>query len=146
VTTATDKDRDMTPTISRPLPVRTPVTAPFWEAAHKKEFHLPYCDSCNETHFPPSPRCPHCLSEDITWRPASGKATLISWIVFQRAYWDGVKEDLPYNVCIVRLDEGPRMLSNLIGEAEKKPRYGMPLKVTFSDRFPDLTLPVFDTQ
>lgn len=137
---------DMTTSISRPLPARTAISTPFWEAADRREFRLPYCDSCGETHFPPSPRCPHCLADSFTWRQASGKATLISWIVFHRAYWDGVKDDLPYNVCIVRLAEGPRMLSNLVGEAERNPRYGMELAVTFSDRFPDLMLPVFDAQ
>jgi uncharacterized OB-fold protein len=130
--------------VQRPLPTRTPITAPFWEMADRKILALPYCKSCGETHFPPSPRCPNCLHDAFDWRPVSGRARLVSWVVFHRAYWDGMTEDLPYNVCLVELDEGPRMLSNLVGAAEASPRYKMPLQVTFTDRFPGLVLPVFD--
>ncbi|MCF3935329.1 OB-fold domain-containing protein [Acuticoccus sp. M5D2P5] len=130
--------------VSRPLPKRTPVNAPFWEHADRQILALPWCESCGKTHFPPSPRCPHCLHDAFDWRPASGRATLVSWVVFHRSYWDGVAADVPYNVCLVELDEGVRMLSNLVGAAEEAPRYKMPLKVTFTDRFPDLILPVFD--
>lgn len=130
--------------VRRPLPVRTPLTAPFWDSADKEELALPWCKRCDQTHFPPSPRCPHCLEDEMQWRPASGKATLISWVVFHRSYWDGVENDLPYNVCLVELEEGPRMLSNLVGEAAEKPAYRMPLRVSFTKRYPDLILPVFE--
>ena len=134
----------MTPEISRPLPKRTPVTAPFWEHADNRVLALPWCTACGKTHFPPSPRCPHCLADTLEWRPASGNATLLSWVVFHRAYWDGVAQDLPYNVCLVELAEGVRMMSNLVGRAKAAPRHGLPLKVAFDDRFPGLVLPVFD--
>lgn len=134
----------MSSEIHRPLPNRTPVTEPFWQMADRRELGLPWCTSCDRTHFPPSPRCPHCLHEGFEWRAASGRATLVSWVVFHRSYWDGVAADLPYNVCQVELEEGPRLLSNLVGEAEKAPRHGMPVRVTFTDRFPGMVLPVFD--
>lgn len=134
----------MSSEVQRPLPKRTPITAPFWEMAEQRKLGLPWCRNCDQTHFPPSPRCPHCLHDAFDWRPASGRATLISWVVFHRSYWDGVAADLPYNVCQVELEEGPRLLSNLVGEAEKTPQYRMPLEVTFTDRYPGMVLPVFD--
>ncbi|WP_299821922.1 OB-fold domain-containing protein [uncultured Jannaschia sp.] len=134
----------MTPDIQRPLPDRNPISAPFWERADQRVLALPWCKKCDQTHFPPSPRCPYCLHDAFEWRPVSGRATLVSWVVFHRAYWDGVAAELPYNVCQVELEEGPRLISNLVGAAKEAPRHGMALKVTFTDRYPDITLPVFD--
>lgn len=134
----------MTPDIQRPLPLRTPLTAPFWDMAERHVLALPWCEACGRTHFPPSPRCPHCLHDAFDWRPASGRAKLVSWVVFHRAYWDGVAAELPYLVCQVALEEGPRLISNLVGAARDAPRHGMALRVTFTDRYPGMTLPVFE--
>ena len=130
--------------IRRPLPRISPVNRHFWEMAADGLLGLPWCEKCEATHFPPSPRCPHCLHDVFEWRAASGRAKLVSWVIFHRAYWDGVALEVPYNVCQVELEEGPRFISNLVGEAAREPRYQMPLQVCFTDAYPDLVLPVFD--
>lgn len=130
--------------IERPLPRINPVNKYFWEMSNDGLLGLPWCAHCDQTHFPPSPRCPHCLHDVFEWRVASGNAKLVSWVYFHRAYWDGVAMDLPYNVCQVELEEGPRLISNLVGKAAEHPCYGMQLRVQFTAKYPKLVLPVFD--
>lgn len=129
--------------IKRPLPKLNLVNSYFWEMAREGLLGLPWCVSCQQTHFPPSPRCPHCLHDVFEWRAASGRAKLVSWVIFHRAYWDGVSFEVPYNVCEVELEEGPRFISNLVGKAAEHPEYEMRLSVLFTDKYPDLILPVF---
>lgn len=106
----------MSVTYAKPLPDITPLTAGFWEHARNGKLAVQVCKNCGDVHFPASPVCPACLSDDQEWRPVSGRGTLESWVEFHRAYWPGFQGDLPYRVCLVRLDEGPLLLSNLVGE------------------------------
>lgn len=128
--------------IERPLPTITPLTAPFWENARNNVLALQYCEACGDVRLPPLPVCPKCLSARQAWRPASGDGRLQSWIVFHRAYWDGMKEAVPYPVCLVELAEGPIFLSNLVGDRGKA-RLGAPVRVTFEKVSDAITLPQF---
>ncbi len=128
---------------SKPLPKHDPLMAPFWENARNHRLAIQRCTSCGDHHFPPSPVCPVCLSEDQTWEPVSGRGTLVSWVTFHRAYWDGFAEDLPYDVCLVRLAEGPLMLSNFHGKRPADAREGLPVHVVFDDLTDSFTLPKF---
>jgi uncharacterized OB-fold protein len=74
---------------------------------------------------------------------SSGKATLVSWVNFHRAYWDGYRDELPYNACLVQLAEGPLMVSKLVGPQPENLRLGMPLRVVFDDLTDTVSLPVF---
>lgn len=134
----------MQDTLRRPDPKITPLTAPFWEHANNRVLATPKCSDCGARHFPPGPFCPECLSENITWSEVSGRATLTSWVVFHQVYWDEVKEEVPYLVATVDLEEGVRLLTSLVGAAEKAPVYGMKLKVTFRPNASGQLLPVFE--
>jgi uncharacterized OB-fold protein len=92
---------------------------------------------------PPSKLCPGCLSDAFTWKPVSGRGTLFSYVIFHRPYHPGFKGELPYNVSLVELEEGPRMVTNVVGIAHDELRIGMPLEVIFDDVTDDLTLPKF---
>ena len=105
----------MSETYAKPLPEITPLTAGFWEHARAGRLSVQVCQNCGDIHFPASPVCPACLSDAQEWRPASGRGTLESWVEFHRAYWPGFQADLPYRACLVRLEEGPLLLSNLVG-------------------------------
>jgi uncharacterized OB-fold protein len=72
----------------------------------------------------------------------SGRGTLESWVDFHRAYWDGFKDDLPYRVCLVRLDEGPLMVSNLVG-GDGACAIGARVHVVFDRVTDEVTLPKF---
>ncbi len=127
---------------NKPLPRLDTLNPPFWAAAKEGRLLLQHCPSCGDIRFPPGPVCPKCLAADQDWVEASGRGTLQSWIDMHRAYWDGFKDDLPYCVCLVQLDEGPLLVSNLIGTADN-PSIGAAVKVVFDAVTDDVTLPKF---
>jgi uncharacterized protein len=127
---------------NKPLPVLDTVNKPFWDGATNKKFMLQHCPACGDTRFPPGPICPKCLAGEQTWIEASGKGTLESWIDMHRAYWDGYKDALPYRVCLVRLEEGPVVVSNLVDNTDNL-RMGAPVKVVFEAVTDAVTLPKF---
>lgn len=103
---------------TRPRPKLDPVNRGFWENAKAERLSIQRCDDCGHSHFPGSPVCPGCLSENQAWVPVSGRGTLLSWVRFHRAYWDGLRDELPYLVCLVGLEEGPMLVSNLVTNEE----------------------------
>ncbi len=106
----------MSETYDKPLPAITPLTEGFWENARAGRLAVQACRNCGDLHFPASPVCPVCLSDDQEWRPTAGQGRLESWVEFHRAYWPGFQADLPYRVGLVRLAEGPMMLGTLVGD------------------------------
>ncbi|BBK44372.1 hypothetical protein STVA_43920 [Allostella vacuolata] len=128
---------------AKPLPKPTPLTQPFWDLAREGRLAVQACRSCGDRHFPASPVCPECLSTDQEWQVVSGRGTLVSWVEFHRAYWDGFKADLPYRVCLVQLEEGPLLYSNLVGADAGEGRVGRPVSVVFEKVTETVTLPKF---
>ena len=126
----------------KPLPKIDELNRGFWDNARAGILSVQHCKACGDTRYPPSPVCPKCLSPDQDWLAVSGKGTLESWVDFHRAYWDGFKGDLPYRVCLVRLAEGPVMVSNLVGPSDNA-RLGAPVEVVFDAVTEDVTLPKF---
>ena len=120
----------------------TPLNRPFWAFAAQSIFAIQTCDACGDQHIPEAFVCPRCLGKAQTWRPASGRGSLESWVDFHRAYWEGFKSELPYRACLARLDEGPLFISNLVGDAAA-PRLGARLRVVFDDIGDDFKLPRF---
>ncbi|MGE0719900.1 MAG: Zn-ribbon domain-containing OB-fold protein, partial [Alphaproteobacteria bacterium] len=92
---------------AKPLPKLDALNRPFWELARDHKLAVKTCDACGHRHFPPGPVCPACLGKEQSWEVVSGRGTLLSWVTFHRAYWGGFAGDLPYDVCLVELDEGP---------------------------------------
>lgn len=127
-----------------PLPVATPESRPFWEAARQHRLCLPYCPACSRWHFYPRPFCPHCFGADIEWRDASGRGVLLSYVIHARAPRN-FPVAAPYAVGIIELAEGPRMMSLLV-EVEPTPAAlacDMAVEVVFTDVTPEVTLPRF---
>jgi uncharacterized OB-fold protein len=83
--------------------------------------------------------CQTCWSEDWTWRPTSGNGVVTSWVTYHKAFDASFREDLPYTVLQVDLEEGPRLISNFI-DPMTKPRYLMPVTVAFDDVTEDVSL------
>ncbi len=130
-------DEDM----AKPLPVPTDWSRPFWEGAREHMLLLKKCSKCGNIDHPPYLFCTECMAEEHEWIEASGKGTLYAYAVntfgVPFPFWD----DMPYVVAIIELDEGPRMLSNLIECEQGKIKNGMRLEVVFDDVSPDVTLP-----
>jgi uncharacterized protein len=127
----------------KPAPRPSPESLPFWEAAKEKRLLLPYCNACARYWFPPSRRCPHCLSAEFDWREAKGEGRIYSFAVFHRVYHPAFEGDVPYTVAIVELDEGPRLLTNIVGIAPDRVRCDMKVRAVFEEARGGMTLPQF---
>jgi uncharacterized OB-fold protein len=127
----------------KPMPHPSPESLPFWEAAKTHRLLLPQCNACGKFWFPPSRRCPHCLSADFVWREARGEGRIYSFVVYHRVYHPGFEGDVPYVVAIVELDEGPRVLSNIVVIAPDDVRCDMRVRVAFEDTESGMAIPKF---
>ena len=127
---------------ARPLPAPTPETKHFWEGTKAGELRLQRCDSCIHTYFPPRPFCPKCASRKVSVVKAAGKAKLHSYVIHHRPA-PGFTP--PYTIAVVELDEGPRMMTNIVGCAQTPEPLvlDMPLEVTFEKQSDQITLPFF---
>jgi len=105
---------EVTPTPGRPLPVPTPESAHFWDGTAQGELRLQRCRGCSETYFPPQPFCPTCAGDDVEVVRSSGHGTLHSYVISYRA---APGFEAPYVIAVVELDEGPRLLTNLVDVA-----------------------------
>lgn len=98
-----------------PLPEVTPLNKPWHDGLQQGKLLYPSC-RCGHRWLPVSTECPSCLHPDRwTWAEASGDAAVESWVVYHTAYQPAFKERVPYNVAIVALAEGPRMISSVVG-------------------------------
>jgi uncharacterized OB-fold protein len=132
-----------TATPAKPLPTIDPVSKGFWDLANRGRLSVQRCDDCGHRHYPGAPVCPRCLSRQQTWEPVSGRGTLLSWVRFHRAYWEGFAPDIPYVVILVGLEEGPMMISNLVGARAEDVPIGAPLEVVFERATDQINLPKF---
>jgi hypothetical protein len=128
--------------VEKPLPLANEDTAEYWEACKRGELRMQTCDGCGHVRFPPAVVCPRCLSEAFTWERMSGRGRVYTWIVVHRPQHPAFYEDVPYNVAIVELDEGPRLLANIIGTPPDAIRCDMRVRVVFEERG-DQTIPQF---
>jgi uncharacterized OB-fold protein len=128
---------------AKPLPVRTEENAPFWDSAKRHALEMQRCGDCGRFRYPVADFCPRCLSPEYEWRPVSGKSTLYSFIIVHQRYDPSFADDLPYNVAVVELDEGPRLVSNIVGIPNSDIRVGMPLTIIYEDVTEEFTLPKF---
>ena len=111
-----------------PAPVITQLNAPYWKALEEGRLVFQRCQSCGHAWLPPRSECPRCLGSEHSWDPASGRAKLVSWVVYHHAYHDYFAAKLPYNVAVVELAEGPRLTSN-IDAGDAALRVDMPLQL-----------------
>jgi uncharacterized OB-fold protein len=126
--------------VIHPAPSET--TAPFWEAARAHRLDLPRCPACRRWLHPQAAGCSCGTNDDVQWESASGQATLLSFTVVRRAPHPALRDDVPYTVLLVVLDEGPQLVSGLRGDAHDL-QVGQRLDVTFDDVDDELTLPRF---
>jgi uncharacterized OB-fold protein len=127
----------------KPLPAITSLNQPYWDGLRKRELQLPKCDACATVCYPPAPLCPKCWSRKFTWTRLSGRGRVSSWVVFHQSYFRGFEADVPYNVAEVELDEGPRLLTNLVEVSNAAIRTNMPVEIVFDDVTQEVTLAKF---
>jgi uncharacterized protein len=128
---------------AKPLPQVTPEMKPFWDAARRHELVVQRCTGCGTHRFPARDICSRCLSRDAAWTPVSGRGSVFSWAIMHQVYHPGFAAEVPYAVVVIELDEGARLVSNLVDCAPADIRAGMPVEVVFDDVAPDVSLPKF---
>ena len=126
---------------SRPLPEITPAMEPFFAAAHRHQLVAQRCSTCGTHRFPAREICSNCLSRESSWVPVSGRGTVFSRAVMHQSYHPAF--ETPYAIVVVELEEGARMLSNIVGCAPADVRIGMPVEVVYEELSPTVTLPKF---
>ena len=132
----------MTTDYAKPLPEITEDNRPFWEGCKQHKLLLQRCSKCGHLRDA-APICPECWSADHDWVEASGRGTVYSWIVVHQRYGRAFEDDLPYNVTIVELEEGPRLLTNLVEIDNADIRPGLSVEVVWDDVTEEITLPKF---
>src|SRR4051794_39925051 len=131
--------------IARPLP-RPDIymkTRAFWDAAKQHRLLLQYCKDTNQFQWYPRPVSIYSGKRNLEWREASGKGTLYSWTE-TLAPWPGHEDRIPYLCALVDLDEGVRMLVNLINCKPSQLRDGSPVKLSWEKLSEDFEYPVFE--
>jgi uncharacterized OB-fold protein len=97
-----------------PTPEVTPLNEAYWAGLAAGELRFQHCPHCGHRWLPARRECPACLREGAGWEKAAGTGQVISWVVYHTAYHDAFRDRLPYNVAIVELDEGPRLITNIL--------------------------------
>lgn len=133
----------MSDTYEKPRPVIDDGTRQFWDAAREHRLSIPHCRSCGQSHFYPRELCPHCHSDDLEWSDVSGKGEIYSFTVARKPAGPVFAEDVPYVIAMIALDEGPRMLTNIVTPDVEQVAIGDRVTVHYDDVAPDLTLPKF---
>ncbi len=109
-----------------------------------ESFTLPRCSDCGKFHFYPRPACPHCGGAKLAWADAGGGGTVYSYSTVYRAPSAAFKDEVPYVVAIVKTDEGPHLLSRVVGAAPEAVKIGMRLRARMEKVSGAITLPVFE--
>jgi uncharacterized OB-fold protein len=125
------------------LPVTDDRSEEFWTGAADGRLLIKRCGACGRAHFYPRPFCPFCWSEDVAWEEASGRGTVYTWSIVRRNDLPPFSERVPYVTAIVELDEGPRLMTNIVDTDHADVRIGMAVEVTFRPLGEGLTYPLF---
>lgn len=130
-------------TYKKPLPNLNPDTNPFWDGCKEHQLKFQKCQSCQHVRWPPSIICPVCYSNDTEWITSKGKGRLYTYGVYHQAFQEAFKEGLPYVTAVVELEEGPHLITNVVGCEPGEVRCDMPVEVVWDDVTAEFSLPKF---
>lgn len=125
-----------------PVPVPNLDNHGFWEGCRQHELRLQRCGACGTVRHQPRPMCPQCNHVEYDWMRASGRGTLYTFTIVHGPTLPVFQAQAPYNVAVIQLDEGPFMVSNVVGCRAEQLRIGMRVEVVFED-IDGLSLPKF---
>jgi hypothetical protein len=127
----------------KPLPRIDEESRGFWEALARHELYFQRCRDCGTKRLYPRALCTSCLSSATEWVRASGRGTVHTFTVTHQNQAPGFRDELPYVLAVVELEEGVRLMTNVVGGTPDAVRIGMPVEVVFEDVTPEVTLPKF---
>jgi len=126
-----------------PIPTIAPEMKPFFDAARRHELVVQRCRGCGTHRLPARELCSTCLSREADWVQVSGAGEIYSFNVMHQVYHPGFADRVPYAVVVVKLAEGAKLTSNIVGLAPSEIRIGMPVRVVFEELDDEVTLPKF---
>jgi uncharacterized OB-fold protein len=129
----------MTP-YKKPLPAINDHNRPYWDALKNRRLDLLKCTKCGSLRTLPHRYCPKCGNDAAEWTTVSGRGTVWSIGIFHQVYFEGFRDEVPYNVAVIELDEGPRIYSNIVGTPNGDIRIGDRVEAVFDGVTPDVTL------
>jgi uncharacterized OB-fold protein len=128
---------------ARNLPVPTAETAEYWAGCRRHELLIQRCTDCAAHQFYPRLLCTSCSGRSLEWVPASGRGTITSFTIVRKAVSAAYAAEVPYVVALIRLEEGPTLMSNVVGCGVEEVVMGMPVEVVFDDWPGGVTVPKF---
>lgn len=134
---------DINPAELAPLPTPSIETEPFWAAVQERRLVMPKCNACGKVTFPPTVACPQCGGTAFTWSPMSGRGKVFSFVVYHRVYHPAFKDKVPYVVAVIELEEGPRIISNVVGIPNDEVQCEMPVTVVYEEVRDGYLIPKF---
>jgi len=127
----------------KPLPHLDEENRWFFEACARHQLVLQKCSSCGTVRFYPRALCPSCMSSKTDYLRASGRGRVYTFTVTYQNQAPGFRDELPYVMAYVELDEGPRILTNIINTPPGEVKIDLPVEVVFEDIDENLAIPKF---
>ncbi len=132
---------------TKPLPTPDPLTKIYWDSVKAHAMQLQKCADCGQFIFYPRAVCPGCFSRNLQWTPVSGRGKIYGFTINMGRHPSTAAfgADVPYVIALVELEEGPRMMTNIVG-VEPSPEHvkvGMDVVVQYDDVTDSITLPKF---
>jgi len=118
---------------SRPMPVPTPISQPFWDALAEHTIRIQYSPSAQRYVFYPRILAPGTLADDLEWRQISGAAALYSYTVAHRPVAPHFADAVPHIIAVAQWDEGPRFATEIVNADPAELRVGMRIQPVFVD-------------
>ncbi|MDQ6698273.1 MAG: OB-fold domain-containing protein [Actinomycetota bacterium] len=142
--TAPEQDREAVVERTRFEPPESEAGRPFWAATRERRLVLQWCRSCALPIHYPRDACPRCLDDDLEFRPSSGVGTVYAVSVMPKPANPSMSGREPYAVALVDLDEGVRLMSNIVGVDPQAVRVGTPVRVRWEPLSDGRHLPQFE--
>lgn len=127
----------------RNVPTVEEETRPYWEGCKRHELMIQKCNGCGSYQHPPRGFCGECYKMDIAWQKSTGKGTVWTYTVTYRNQDPGFRHLVPYVMAYVELEEGIKMMTNIVDCDPESVRIGMPVEVTFDDVNENISIPHF---
>ncbi|MFC2949150.1 Zn-ribbon domain-containing OB-fold protein [Virgibacillus sediminis] len=129
--------------IGKNFPEPTVETEAYWQGCSNHQLLIQQCRECGHYQFYPRIICTDCMSRDVEWVKASGRGNVKTYTIIHRAISQAYEKDTPYVVALIELDEGPMMMSNVIGCTPEAVKVGQEVMVTFEDWSDEISIPKF---
>ncbi len=126
--------------VPKPRPVPTATSQPFWDALREERIDLQRCDGCDTWVYYPRARCPHCLSDRLTWQAVDGVGTVFTYTVALQPTAPPFADEVPQLLAMVELVEGVRLSTTLVDVVPDAIAIGMPVQPVFDHGDDGITL------